>query len=70
MKRITWNFKRLFDGDDDPNMEKKRKIVQQKSYEFINKWKDRKDYLKDPAALKQALDEYEQWRAKYGPGRR
>lgn len=66
MKRITWNFKQLFDGDDDPNMEEKRKIVQQKSYEFINKWKDRKDYLKDPAALKQALDEYEHWRAKYG----
>jgi oligoendopeptidase F len=67
MKQMTWNFKRLFDGDDDPNMEKKRKIVQQKSYEFINKWKERRDYLKDPAALKQALDEYEQWKAGFGP---
>jgi oligoendopeptidase F len=67
MKQITWNFKRLFDGDDDPDMDRKRKIVQQKSYEFINKWRDRRDYLKDPAALKQALDEYEQWSGKYGP---
>lgn len=66
MKQITWNLKHLFDNDNDPKIEKQRKIVEKKSYAFINKWKDRKDYLKDPAILKKALDEYEQWKRDYG----
>lgn len=66
MKQITWTLKKLFESDDDPGIEKKRKIVEQKSYEFINKWKNRKDYLEDPSRLKQALDEYEEWKRDYG----
>jgi oligoendopeptidase F len=66
MKQITWNLKHLFDGDDDPQMKKDRDIVRKKSYEFINKWKDRTDYLTDPASLRKALDDYERWRSKYG----
>ncbi len=66
MKQITWNLKQLFESDDDSGIEEKRKIVEQKSYKFINKWKNRKDYLKDPAILKQALDEYEKWKRDYG----
>ncbi|OGW47327.1 MAG: hypothetical protein A2Y66_07895 [Nitrospirae bacterium RBG_13_41_22] len=66
MKQIAWNLKQLFDGDGDPRIEEKRKIVEQKSYAFIHKWRDRRDYLKDPAILKQALDEYEEWKRDYG----
>lgn len=66
MKQITWNLKQLFDGDGDPRIEEKRKIVEQKSYAFIHKWQDRRDYLEDPAILKQALDEYEEWKRDYG----
>ncbi len=66
MKQITWNFKQLFEGDNDPQTEEKRRKVEQKSYEFINRWKNRKDYLRDPAILKQALDEYEEWKRNYG----
>lgn len=66
MKQITWNLKPLFASDNDPRMEEKRKAVERKSYDFIDKWKDRKDYLKDPAVLKQALDEYEEWNRYYG----
>jgi oligoendopeptidase F len=62
MKHITWNLKHLFQHDDDPMIEKKRKIVEKKSYEFINAWKNRKDYLKDPGVLRQAVDGYEAWR--------
>ena len=36
MKQITWNLKQLFDGDGDPRIEEKRKIVEQKSYAFID----------------------------------
>ena len=66
MKRIEWNFKQLFESDNDPRIEEKRKILEQKSYEFINRWKNRKDYLRDPAILKPALDEYEGWKRNYG----
>jgi oligoendopeptidase F len=66
MKQITWNFKQLFESDNDPQIEEKRKIVEQKSYKFVNRWKTRKDYLRDPAILKQALDEYEEWKRNYG----
>jgi oligoendopeptidase F len=66
MKQIIWNLKPLFAGDSDSLMEKKRKVIEQKSYEFINTWKDRKDYLQDPALLKTALDEYETWNRYYG----
>ncbi len=65
MKQIIWNLKYLFDSDNDPEIKKTRKIVEKKSYAFINKWKDRKDYLKNPAILKRALDEYEQWKRDY-----
>lgn len=66
MKQITWNLKKLFENDDDPRIEEKRKIVEQNSYEFINRWKNRKDYLRDPSTLRQALDEYEVWKRNYG----
>jgi oligoendopeptidase F len=66
MKQITWNLKQFFESDDDPRIGEKRKIIEQKSYEFINEWKDGKDYLKNPVVLKQALDEYERWKRDYG----
>jgi oligoendopeptidase F len=47
-------------------MEEKRKVVEQKSYEFINAWKDRTDYLEDPVVLRRALDHYEAWKRRYG----
>ncbi len=62
----TWDLNKLFKNDDDPGIEEDRKTVEQKSYAFINKWKNRKDYLKEPAVLRQALDEYEAWKRTYG----
>ncbi|HAM49229.1 MAG TPA: hypothetical protein DCP92_00475 [Nitrospiraceae bacterium] len=61
MGTTAWHLTVLLQGDDDPRIEMKRKLVEQKSYAFINKWKTRKDYLEQPAILKQALDEYEAW---------
>ncbi len=66
MKQITWNLKHLFEGDDDPDIEEKRGLLQKESYAFIDKWKDRSDYLREPAALKEALKEYEEWKRYYG----
>ncbi len=63
--RTSWDLKPLFKGDDDAQIGKEREEVKQQSYQFINKWKDRDDYLTDPGILKQALDEYEQWARNY-----
>jgi len=67
MKRYEWNLAPLFGNDNDPQIMKKRMIVEQKSRAFINAWKNRSDYLRNPAALKKALDEYEAWKRHYGP---
>ena len=67
-KQTTWNLDPLFKDDNDSQIEKKKKIVERKSHEFINKWKSRKDYFKKPIVLKQALDEYENWQKNYGTG--
>lgn len=64
--RAVWNLRPLFAGDNDPQIEKKRKIVAKKSHAFINTWKDRTDYLEDPAILRQALDQYESWKRHVG----
>ena len=63
--KAVWNLKPLFTGDNDPRIERKRKLVEKKSAAFINTWKDRTDYLEDPAILRQALDQYESWKRQY-----
>ena len=64
--QTTWDLTHFFQGDDDPAIEKNRTTVEEKSYAFINQWKNRKDYLRDPAVLRKALDEYEVWKRRYG----
>lgn len=64
--RTIWDLSPLFDGDDDPRMTEKRKAVEEASYAFVNKWKDRNDYLKEPEVLKEALYEYEAWQRNFG----
>ncbi len=63
---LTWDLSKFYSDDDDPGIEEDRKAVERKSYSFINKWENRKDYLKEPAVLRKALDEYEEWRRNYG----
>jgi oligoendopeptidase F len=60
--QTKWNLKPLFENDTDPRMQEQRSIIEQKAYAFINAWKDREDYLKDPDVLMKALDEYEEWK--------
>ena len=66
VQQNTWDLTPLFAQDNDPQMQKSRKLVHRKSYEFINAWKGRTDYLEDPAILKQALDQYEAWKRRHG----
>jgi oligoendopeptidase F len=62
----SWNLSALFKNDDDKNILNERAEIEKNSYLFINKWKDRTDYLNDPFILREALDEYESLERKYG----
>ncbi len=66
MKHYVWNLSLLFDGDRDPRIDEERALVAQRSRAFVDKWKERRDYLRNPASLKEALDEYEAWKRHYG----
>lgn len=66
IKYTDWNFLPFFWDIDDPKIEEKRKEWSRKTEDFILKWKDRTDYLKDPKILKEALDDYEEWKRLFG----
>lgn len=57
--KITWDLTPLLKNENDKEIEKQKNLIKEENYEFINKWKGREDYLKKPAVLKIALDEYE-----------
>ncbi len=56
----------VFESDNDLKIEEVRGKVEEVAGKFISKWKDRNDYLSEPAVLKEALDEYEAWQRQYG----
>ncbi len=66
IEQSSWDLGPLFKDDDDPRMADKRRAVEEESYEFINAWKDRADYLVDPEVLRRALDHYEEWKRRCG----
>ena len=66
INKITWDLTPLFAADDDPRIEEEKTQIFEYSYKFINKWKGRNDYLENPAVLKEALDEYEEWAKNWG----
>lgn len=65
-KKETWNLSPLYTKDDDPQIKKDMEVVAKANYKFINKWRDRDDYLKDPKVLRQALDELETIASQHG----
>lgn len=64
--KTNWNLKLLYSSENDPNIKSDRELTERISYKFINKWKNRDDYLKDPKILKIALNEYNNWLSKCG----
>lgn len=63
--KTNWNLGLLYKNDSDPQIQKDLDEVKSKSYKFINKWKDRKDYLTNSSALLESLVEYDNWNRKY-----
>ncbi len=65
INNTTWNLTPLFASDDDPRMVEARAAVEAANRIFITKWKNTDDYLKYPAKLKEALDEFETLRRNF-----
>lgn len=65
-KKDTWNLGLLYKKDNDPNIKKDRVKVAKINKAFNEKWRKRKDYLKNPKVLRQALDEMDQIAKNYG----
>jgi len=61
---LKWDFSDIYRSDED--YEIKRKTIETANYQFINKWKDRKDYLTNTEILKEALYEYDNLLRDYG----
>lgn len=59
--KTEWDLSPLLAGDDDPKIEQYRTAIDEATDAFVAKWKERTDYLEDPKALREALDDYEAW---------
>ena len=66
--KTEWDLSPLYKSDNDPQMLTDRKVVEKLNYDWINKWKSRTDWLEDPKALREALDELEKLNTSYGIG--
>src|SRR5689334_22600151 len=58
--KTSWDLSPLYSSDDDPRMLDDRKKIEEANYAFINKWREREDYLTDPAVLTEAMNELEE----------
>src|SRR3989304_2224507 len=66
--KTVWGLTPLCKGDDDPNIPINRVKREEKIKSFISKWGGRKDYLKSPEVMLEALNDYEDLNANYGTG--
>lgn len=57
--KTEWDLTQLLNTTDEQSIKAYREEVQKSHDMFIKKWKDRTDFLHDPAILKKALDDYE-----------
>ena len=61
-----WNLKLLYNSETDPQIQKDIDLSTKNVHAFIKKWKTNKEYTKNPAVLRKALDEYEKLQATTG----
>lgn len=66
ISKTEWDLSPLLSGDDDPKIELEQKTIVEDTQRFVEKWKPRTDYLQNPAALREALDDYENWLRSHG----
>ncbi len=64
--KYTWDLTPLFKSDSDPEIAKYLALVEEKTAEFVEKWKENKAYLTDPKVMLEALNDFENWSRNYG----
>lgn len=64
--KTEWDLSPLLNGDNDPSIEQKKKEISDEVGKFIQKWKNKDDYLNNPETLREALDDYEELLRNYG----
>jgi oligoendopeptidase F len=64
--RTEWDLSPLLSSDDDPKIELEQNTITEDTQRFVEKWRPRNDYLENPATLREALDDYEQWVRSHG----
>jgi oligoendopeptidase F len=62
----VWDLRPLFAHDDALEVEEALREVERASRRFIDKWRDRSDYLHEPDVLTEALNDYEKWKRRHG----
>lgn len=63
---LNWNLQILFKDDSDPKIDEELQNIEKTVNNFVKKWKNNKEYLKDTKVLRKALDEYEKFFAETG----
>lgn len=58
--QTTWDLSKFYTATDDPQIEKDLEYIEEEYAAFAKKYRDDRSYLKDPRALKTALEEYEE----------
>lgn len=66
IKRTEWDLTPLLKEESEELIEENRKEVSESADKFVNKWRDRTDYLENVDSLKEALDDYERWAHFFG----
>ncbi|MEK6933869.1 MAG: hypothetical protein AABW75_03265 [Nanoarchaeota archaeon] len=57
--KTEWDLSPIFLGNEDLKIEIYRREIENKVKNFVDKWKNREDYLKNPEILKEALEEFD-----------
>ncbi len=65
-EEVRWNLSPLGNGDDDPVFTEEQEIIKKHADQFVQKWKERRDYVQNPEVLRESLDEYEYLHSHYG----
>lgn len=68
--KTNWDLSPLFVSDKDPRIDEVEKAAREAANRFVAKWEKRRDYLSEPAALKEALEDYDHWETEHGPNSR
>jgi len=57
--KLKWDLSVLLTDESEKYFTQQLKEIEEQNFEFINKWKERTDYLENPAILKTVLYEYD-----------